>query len=269
MNNDSIQKWNLWSSSLWQESETGWIDRSPEDLYYKQMMVINPIVSIMHDRKFNSIVDLGGGDGYILDSISDQISPSDLPTRTYLIEQNKRQLEIARSKKHLRSTSFISLDLTAGDWTEALTGIEGPVLFIASFVLLELPTLTPILSNLSKLMKSEDELQAFIIDPAFSTKLLKEGKIELIGYKVNNNEDWEWAGKFPVVTENKVIWLPHFERSAEQYRAAAKAFALRMDEPVHLVLKKTPEALQVLGDSNYWHEILDVSSALQLTFRKI
>lgn len=263
-------KWTRWSEELWDEAERGWLTRNGQDHFYRETVVIPALVRAfdLRSKRPLSIVDLGCGDGHSASLLLADLKRRQLSASVTLVDRSPRLLSAAQHDPILKSATVIQAEFGSVSWSRQLPDLQQPTVFLAVFLLQELPDLGHFFHGLSDLMSAEDRLLAVVPDPDYAESLRRSSRVTLVatGSRV---VDWRWAGEYPISTHGKPLALPHFQRAIEDYRRAACRWGLELIGQDDLCVQDTPSAYKMFADTVYGCAIIGRPSAKLLTFASV
>lgn len=259
--------WKQWCADIWAASGNAWILRTGQDHYYRAKVVIPALLSILQEKTFTNLVDVGSGDGYSTELLLSELEPESIE-KIVLIDQSAEQLERAVCTPHLATAATIIQNVVDDNWSTPLLLLIGPKLIISIFVLQEVPTLAPFFAQLANVLKLGDLFTAVIVHPEFSRHLAARGEI-IDQVPATNADDFTSAGKYPIGVTNGTIYLPHFQRDFDTYRRIAAKHGLAMRAPIALQVPNTPEAHAVFATTVYGTDIINSPSSALLIFEKL
>ncbi len=263
-------KWIHWSEQLWGQAETGWLKRDGQDHFYREIVVIPALLRAFDSlaKRPLSIVDLGCGDGHSASLLLAEFKRRRLSSSVTLVDRSQRLLSAASHDPNLASSCLVQADFTSSSWSQQLSQLQHPTLFLAIFLLQELFDLRLFFDGISELMLAEDRLLAVVPAPRYAEGLRRSSRLRLV-VKGSSIDDWCWAGEYPISTPNGSLVLPHFQRTLDHYRRAACMRGLALISHEDLCVPHTIAAHNVFAKTVYGCEIIGRPSAKLLTFSSV
>ncbi|MFC1693787.1 class I SAM-dependent methyltransferase [Candidatus Latescibacterota bacterium] len=280
-----IGKAGVWVDSLWEDALSRWSVRSGQDKNYRWHVVHPAIVSILstgHRGNDLRILDLGCGDGIILDDLKNRELFSD--KGLYLgIDMSQKLIEKARDSHSWGNAVFLQGNLSdsnlAGKIIERGAGWD---CVLSVFVIQEIPDCESFIENLSKVVEPDSLVVIITVHPDFAEWLKQNGGMkaaeDITSRSEPENPPWRWAGSYPIVDEpHDVFYLPYFHRTIEDYRSLFARFGMIIDTVLELPDKHNELPFLVeegispftpFENNVYWPYIGEEPSALAIIARK-
>jgi hypothetical protein len=266
-----ISNWNEWCEQLWRRGEDAWIKRDGQDHYYREKVVLpnlaREVEKLPYDYK--TLIDLGSGDGHTTNLFVKEMTLRQRSTETVLlIDRSAVQLNRSLQQPFLGNAHLINQDLVKGGWVGDVSRFPSPRIFLSIFVFQELPCVGELFAKLFYVMDSADICFAVFVDPGYSSWLSERGSVKIVENNHSSAREWEWAAKYPISIESKILFLPHFQRSLDTYRMLAVQNGLLVGDPVQLVVPDSPSSREVFADTVYGNDIIGRSSSVLISLRK-
>jgi SAM-dependent methyltransferase len=263
------RQWQSWSQSLWDRIGPAWSQRDLPDLVYKRTVVLPILLSAYESqrRHFQSIVDIGCGDGFVADMLVKGLAArGKLPAEIALLDRSQDFVQRALARASLAASRSLVGDI-ADLPIDFMQPLPSPRFLISTLVAMELFDLSSLLRPVGRILTDQDEFCMVTIDPEFSAWLLECGKAKLAG-RGNGEVDWEWAAEYPVTINGRVFFFPHFQRSLALCTRIANEAGLDVRQVVRLSVPDTEETRTVFKETVYGLEILKRPSAIALSLVK-
>jgi SAM-dependent methyltransferase len=262
--------WRSWCTSLWNRAENPWLNRSGQDHYNRDQVVLPALEAILASNpRFSGLVDIGCGDGYTTAALVEALDRiGKKPDQILLLDVSERQLLTAIRRPALKDASMATIDLETSEWSSATPLPASPIVFISVFVIQELPSLDPFLNTLSHLLRPDDLCLCVTLLPSFSQKLADRGAIKLEGKGDTSVTDWEWAGGFPVPVGGETVYLPHFQRGLEAIIRLHAAHGLDIFGLQELTIAGNDQARNIFEHTAYGPDIIGQPSSVLLSIKQ-
>ena len=279
-----IDQADSWARSLWDRSLKRWADRTGQDRTYRQL-VIHPFLFDYLESNLPRIprhlLDLGCGDGILMNDPRFQSSVGD--GGSYLgVDLSGTLMGLANSEASRANTSFLAMNVTSPGLVSAVLAARPSWDAVLSvFMVQEIADIHAFFRNLEPLLAPDTRALVITVHPDFAEWLRERGRLavnpDLSGGSVSAPETWRWAGAYPIVDEpREPFYLPHFQRSFEDYRAIIEQSGLVLDRVIELPPSGTLPGLVRGGISPfrpfegnvYWPRISETPSSAALVIRK-
>ncbi len=279
-----IEEAESWVRSLWNEASPRWAGRTGQDMNYRSRVTHPFLVDSIrsHTPRGNlNILDLGCGDGVLLEDnrFLDVIGPGG----NYLgVDISEPLLEKVRSQLPRGSVSFLTMNLTDPNLPQAVRAVRPDWdLIFSVFVVQEIPAVETFFRNLGALLAPRTRALLITVHPDFAEWLRREGHLRLyedvMAESSKRNAFWRWAGAYPIVDEPfQPFYLPHFQRTIDDYRRIIESSGLYVEEMIELPAERDITALvsesispfRPFPTNVYWPRIAEKPSSLALSIRK-
>ncbi|MDD3789501.1 MAG: hypothetical protein PHO94_12515 [Petrimonas sp.] len=259
-----------WTELVWANAEKLWIARIGQDYYYRDN-VTNPGLrySITKYLRYGQVelVDLGSGDAYCTVGLLSEplIREVDIPFIT-LIDRSRMQLDIACSRPKLERAVPVISNFLENDWHLNILSRQIPRIFISTFLVQELPVLSPFLRGLRCLMSEKDIAFILTVAPDFSDLLQQRGLI-LNTSNASCGDDWKWSGLYPIESTTGRFFLPHFQRSESTYEKLFKIYDFHCLQTDYLTVPTNRQSISIFKNTIYGKSILETPSSVIFTLR--
>lgn len=242
-----LSKAETWADNVWHDAYTRWSGRSGQDKSYRWNVIHPAIVKILEERfkgKHLRILDLGCGDGVMLDNYKSwELMGND---GFYLgIDVSPELLEEARKSHQEKNVRFIEGNLTDPDLPRIIASQETSRwdCILSVFVIQEIPDIRSFLDNLAPLFETDTLGLIITVHPDFAEWLKKTEKIRIAEDESHDDSSrdslWQWAGYYPIVDEpTETFYLPHFQRSIEEYRSLIEQAGMTIEKIIELPEKE-------------------------------
>jgi hypothetical protein len=268
---ESAVRARMWTERVWAEAEAKWLARDGQDSFYTDYVVVPGLVRGIQQlctHGLVELVDIGCGDGYCTEHlVASMIRAGFSPSRIFLLDRSRTQLEIASDCARLNEAVSVRCDLNDYNWFTCLPPRDCQRILVSVFTVQELPALVPLVAGLGSLMSADDTALLLTVAPMYSASLLRRGQIlEPISGSIH--DDWRWRGLYPIDNAAGTAYLPHFQRTVDQYRRALCRHGLRCISTHYLVVPPGGAANSVFSNTVYGRQIIGVHSSVILAVRK-
>ena len=279
-----IEEAESWVRSLWNKASSRWAGRSGQDRNYRSRVTHPFLVDAIRARAPQgnlNILDLGCGDGILLEDnrFLEVIGTGG----NYLgVDISEPLLEKVRFQLPRGTISFLTMNLTDPNLPHAVQAVRPDWDVILSiFVVQEIPAVETFFRNLGDLLTPDSWALLITVHPDFGEWLLREGHLlpndDFTMNSPARNVPWRWAGSYPIVDEPfEPFYLPHFQRTIDDYRRIIESSGLCVEEVIELPAERDIPGLVSEGLSPfrpfptnvYWPCIAEKPSSLVLSVRK-
>jgi 2-polyprenyl-3-methyl-5-hydroxy-6-metoxy-1,4-benzoquinol methylase len=273
-----------WAQSLWNTSGDRWTTRKGQDITYRSC-VVHPALERMIDQRMPqgplSLLDLGCGDGILLEDarIRDRI----VHGGKYLgIDMGPDLLSAAYRIHHGGSSRYLQSDLTDPGLPDAIRNLgRGWNCVLSVFVVQEIPDIAAFFRNLNQLLEPDAFAVIITVHPAFAEWLRYKGRLpveeDVSPGETSDMPLWRWAGSYPIVDEPAAGFpLPHFQRTADDYRRFITEAGLRVESITDVPSIEELTRFRAEGFSPfrefpgnaYWPRIAEAPSSIAFTITR-
>lgn len=257
-------RWRQWASRLWDRAEADWQARGQHESLYRRCVVMPAVTSVIRAEYQGParVIDIGCGDGKsIAEYLTALQSPEDC--QLVLVDQRRGQLNACRGQVRCRSARYIQGALLQPFWALRCRGSSRRTIFLAEYVLQELPSLHCFFGAMSLVFRPGDAFIALIPHPAFAEKVVRN-TMRLRGLSV----DWDWAGPYPIRVNGKVVVLPHFQRGPSKIKEIASEVGLACRWERALSLECNQETEAAMRDGPYYPFVFEGPSSVLMFFER-
>ncbi len=229
-----------WVQSLWDSASSRWAGRTGQDRNYRSRVIHPFIVAYVRNHVPHEslrILDLGCGDGALLGfkHLPDGFGKG---SRYLGIDRSEMLMEKVRNDHFPGTVSFLQMNLTDPNLIPAVRSKGSDWnLVLSIFVVQEIPDIAAFFRNMGNLLAPESLAILVTVHPDFAEWLREQGRLPEgnVCPEPAHQETWRWAGCYPIVDEPfDPFYLPHFQRTIDDYRDLIESAGLRLEQVFEL-----------------------------------
>lgn len=284
MKSSELRHAEKWAQSLWNTSGDRWTTRTGQDITYRSR-VVHPALERMIDQRLPQgplfLLDLGCGDGILLEDA--RFLDRTVHGGKYLgIDMGPDLLSAAYHHHHEGGIRYLRSDLTDPGLPDTVFNLGDRWNCVVSvFVVQEIPDIAAFFRNLKQLLAPDTFAVIITVHPVFAEWLRDNGQLP-VEDDVRPEESfglplWRWAGSYPIVDEPTAGFsLPHFQRTADDYRRFITEAGLRVESITEAPSIEELTRFRAEGFSPfrefpgnaYWPGIVEAPSSIAFTITR-